>query len=99
MSFSEGEKKRMDIAILLSFIDITKTLTNWNCNVILFDEVLDNATDAEGLEKILNSIKTITKKNEKLCSYIISHRDIDSELYDKKIQIRKVSGFSRIKND
>lgn len=97
MAFSEGEKKRIDIAILLSFIDVTKIITNWNCNVILFDEVLDNATDAEGLEKLLSAIKNMTVANTNLCSYVISHRDSDSEFYDRKISIKKVGGFSKIK--
>lgn len=96
MSFSEGEKKRIDIAILLSFIETTKILSNWNCNVIMFDEVLDNATDSEGLDKLLSSIKDLTSKDSKLCSYIISHRDADSELYDRKISIKKVAGFSKL---
>jgi ABC-type Na+ transport system ATPase subunit NatA len=96
MSFSEGEKKRIDIAILLSFIETTKILSNWNCNVIMFDEVLDNATDSEGLDKLLSSIKDLTTRDSKLCSYIISHRDADSDLYDRKVTIKKVAGFSKL---
>lgn len=96
MSFSEGEKKRIDIAILLSFIETTKILSNWNCNVIMFDEVLDNATDADGLEKLLASIKRMTKENNRLCAYIISHRESNSELYDKVISIKKSAGFSKL---
>lgn len=99
MSFSEGEKKRIDVAILLSFIETTKILSNWNCNVIMFDEVLDNATDSEGLDKLLSSIKDLTIKDPKLCAYIISHRDGDSEVYDRKITIKKVAGFSKIKSE
>ena len=90
MAFSEGEKKRIDVAILLSFIETTKILSNWNCNVLMFDEVLDNATDSEGLEKLLNSIKLLTRNDTKLCSYIISHRESDSEIYDRKISIKKL---------
>jgi DNA repair exonuclease SbcCD ATPase subunit len=96
MAFSEGEKKRIDVAILLSFIETTKILSNWNCNVLMFDEVLDNATDSEGLEKLLNSIKLLTRNDTKLCSYIISHRESDSEIYDRKISIKKVAGFSKL---
>jgi DNA repair exonuclease SbcCD ATPase subunit len=96
MAFSEGEKKRIDVAILLSFIETTKILSNWNCNVLMFDEVLDNATDSEGLEKLLNSIKLLTRNDTKLCSYVISHRESDSEIYDRKISIKKVAGFSKL---
>ena len=48
-TFSEGEKKRIDIAILLSFISTMKMISNWNCNVLIFDEILDSATDSDGL--------------------------------------------------
>lgn len=95
-SFSEGEKKRIDVAILLSFIDTTKIISNWNCNLLYFDEILDNATDVDGLEKLLTAIKEMTMKDERLCSYIISHREGNSELYDRKITIKKVAGFSKI---
>ena len=98
MAFSEGEKKRIDIAILLSFISITKSISNWNCNVILFDEVLDNATDADGLEKLLGSIKDMTRKDKKLCSYVISHRDTNEHIYDRKIVVEKKNSFSILKS-
>jgi len=96
LSFSEGEKKRIDVAILLSFIDTTKIVSNWNCNLLYFDEILDNATDNEGLDKLLTAIKEMTLKDNRLCSYIISHREATSEHFDRKITIKKVAGFSKI---
>ncbi|MFA5484954.1 MAG: AAA family ATPase [Candidatus Pacearchaeota archaeon] len=72
-SFSEGEKKRIDMAILLSFIKITKTLTNWNCNLLIIDELLDSAIDENGLEKLIKSLKNMTHESN-ICIYIISHR-------------------------
>ena len=96
MSFSEGEKKRIDIAILLSFISTMKTISNWNCNLLVFDEILDSATDADGLEKLLGSIKEISLKDSNVCSYVISHRETMQDLYDRIIEIKKVNGFSKI---
>ena len=96
MSFSEGEKKRIDIAILLSFISTMKTISNWNCNLLVFDEILDSATDADGLEKLLGSIKEISQKDSNICSYVISHRESMQDLYDRVIEIKKVNGFSKI---
>jgi DNA repair exonuclease SbcCD ATPase subunit len=96
MSFSEGEKKRIDIAIMLSFIDTTKTISNWNCNLLMFDEILDTSIDSEGLDKIMGSIKQMTIDDSKLCSYIISHRDNDHENYNRKMIVKKVGGFSTI---
>lgn len=96
MSFSEGEKKRIDIAIMLSFIDTTKTISNWNCNLLMFDEILDTSIDSEGLDKIMGAIKQMTIDDSKLCSYIISHRDNDHENYNRKMLVKKVGGFSTI---
>lgn len=96
MAFSEGEKKRIDIAILLSFIGVTKSISNWNCNILVFDEILDSATDIDGLEKLLTSIKEISINDPKLCSYVISHRDAFQDIYTGIVRIHKVGGFSKI---
>lgn len=96
MSFSEGEKKRIDIAIMLSFIETTKTISNWNCNLLMFDEILDTSIDSEGLDKIMGAIKQMTIDDSNLCCYIISHRDNDHENYTRKMIVKKIGGFSTI---
>ena len=96
MGFSEGEKKRIDIAILLSFISVTKIISNWNCNILIFDEILDSATDTEGLEKLLSSIKEMTIKENNLCTYVISHREAYQDIYDNILTVKKVNCFSKI---
>jgi len=97
-SFSEGEKKRIDMAILLSFITITKTLANWNCNLLIIDELLDSAIDENGLEKLLKSLKNMTYDSD-TCIYIISHRLQQEYLPQFKSQIKvekNSNGFSKI---
>lgn len=96
MSFSEGEKKRIDIAILLSFINTMKTISNWNCNILVFDEILDGATDIEGLEKLLTSIKEMTIHDPTLCAYVISHRDLFLDLYSGVVRLQKEGDYSKI---
>lgn len=98
-SYSEGEKKRIDMSILLSFISITKTISNWNCNLLIIDELLDSAIDENGLEKLLSSLRYMAYDNKDLCIYIISHRlqqdygaHFNSCLYVNK----KTTGFSEI---
>lgn len=95
MSFSEGEKKRIDIAILLSFIETTKTISNWGCNLLIFDELLDNSTDGEGLDKFFSAIKAMIDEDANLCTYVISHRTPDVE-FDRKYLIQKKNGFSEV---
>ncbi len=98
-SYSEGEKKRIDMAILLSFIDITKTISNWNCNLLIIDELLDGAMDETGLEKLVHSLKNMTYDIKGLGIYIISHRlqqDYASQ-FKRCLQITKDKhGFSDI---
>lgn len=95
-SYSEGEKKRIDIAIWLSFIDITKLICNWKSNLLIFDELLDGQVDDNGLEKIINCLKHIIQL-ENMCSYVISHRLNESTGFDNKFEIKKNGyGFSSI---
>ena len=96
-AYSEGEKKRIDVAILLSFISITKSISNWNCNTLIVDELLDGAVDESGLEKMVTSLKNMTYDSD-LCCYIISHRlqqDYSSK-FNQCLQITKDDGFSKI---
>jgi DNA repair exonuclease SbcCD ATPase subunit len=48
--FSGGERCRIDMAILLSFFDISKIISNWSCSILLIDEVLDAGVDQSGIE-------------------------------------------------
>lgn len=98
MSHSEGEKKRVDMAILLSFISITKLLSNWDCNLLVIDELLDGAIDEKGLEKLVSSLKSICENGHSV--YVISHRlrNEFNEYFNHKLFIeRRQYGFSTIK--
>ena len=53
-SNSEGEKKRIDISIMLAFIDITKMICNWDCSLLIMDEIFDSKLD-EGWFRFYNS--------------------------------------------
>ena len=95
LSFSAGEQKRIDIAILLSFIDTTKLISNWSSNVIIFDELLDGSSDANGMQKIMEAVQQLTIDDPHLCLYIISHRDLEIN-FNQKYTLKKVNGFSRL---
>jgi DNA repair exonuclease SbcCD ATPase subunit len=97
-SFSEGEKKRLDCAILFSLIEIMKIISNWKCSVLIVDELFDGATDIHGLEQILIAIKKLSEEKNMNIS-IISHRlnENFSEFFDRKIKVSKnIHGFSEI---
>ena len=95
-SFSKGEKKRLDMAILLSFIRVTKEICNWHCNIMFLDELLDGGLDAEGLDKVGQAIKSMVDEDD-LSIYTISHRKLSYDLFDRYIYVEKDSqGFSNI---
>jgi DNA repair exonuclease SbcCD ATPase subunit len=99
-SYSEGEKKRFDMSILLAFISITKIISNWNTNILMIDELVDSAIDENGLNKLISSLKNMRHDNQNLCIYIISHRlqqDYNSQ-FNKCYEITKnFNSFSEIK--
>jgi DNA repair exonuclease SbcCD ATPase subunit len=93
--FSAGERKRIDIAILLSFIAMTKFICNWNSNLLIFDELLDTSIDEPGLEELLAGIKTMVIKN-KLSVYVISHKIVENDIFNSTIRVTKNDGYSKL---
>lgn len=96
MSFSEGEKKRIDLSIQFAFFDTARTVSNWQSNILFIDELLDSGMDADGLEKIMHSLKLMTTTSKDLCIYLISHKLQEDAVWDRKIAIEKVGNFSKI---
>jgi len=91
LSYSEGEKKRIDMAIQLTFINITKTISDWNCNLLMIDELLDGAIDEYGLEKLVQSLKNMITESSSLCVYVISHRlkHEYGDMFSNRLQVNK----------
>ncbi len=95
-SFSQGERSRIDISILLTFIKLSKTIANWDCNLLLLDEVIDQNLDSDGLQLILESIKSIAEE-EDLTAMVISHKLSDSNfIFDREIVVTKEGGYSKM---
>ena len=93
-SFSEGEKMRIDLALLFTWRMVAKLKNSVNTNLLILDEVFDSSLDADGTEaflKILNSL------DEKTNVFVISHKG--EILYDKfrsTIKFIKEKQFSKI---
>lgn len=96
MSYSEGEKKRIDLSIQFAFFDTARTISNWQSNIFFIDELLDSGMDSDGLERIIHSLKAMTFKSTDLCIYLISHKLQEDAVWDHKIAIEKVGSFSKI---
>lgn len=99
--FSGGECKRIDVSILLSFIDMAKNLSNWSCNVLFLDEIFDNGIDEEGLGEIINSLKSMILETENVSINMITHKKISEDkniLWDHKYNVKKQI-FSKIEEE
>ena len=92
-SFSEGEKMRIDLALLFTWREVARVKNSVNTNLLIMDEVFDSSLDALGTDEFLKIIRFVIKDAN---VFVISHK---TELYDKfanVIKFEKVKGFSRI---
>ena len=101
MGFSAGERARIDVAILLSFFDISRNISNWSCNTLFIDEVMDSGVDADGtsqfISTLFNVVTNSTAQND-LGIYIISHKLSNIDVaWDSVVEINKTSRFSELK--
>ena len=72
-NFSGGERKRIDLAMLFTFIDIRRLQSNVSTNIVIYDELLDTSLDSKGIECVLDILKDrVEQYNEAI--YIISHK-------------------------
>jgi DNA repair exonuclease SbcCD ATPase subunit len=93
-SFSEGEKMRINLAILFTWRALAKLRNSINTNILIMDEVFDSSLDANGTEEFLKIIKDLTSDTN---TFIISHKT--DQLYDKfekVIKFEKYKNFSRM---
>jgi len=92
-SFSEGEKQRINLSLLLAWRDIARMKNSANCNIMFFDETLDSSLDSTGIENLLAIINYIIKDSN---IFIISHRDGYDDKFERVIEVKKINGFTMI---
>jgi DNA repair exonuclease SbcCD ATPase subunit len=99
-SFSSGEKKRLDLSVLLALMDISRMQNSVETNILVLDEVLDTSMDSDGVESFLDFLKTGFKKSyPDKCIYIITHRkEISGETFDRLINLVKKNNFTEIES-
>jgi len=93
-SFSEGEKLRIDLALMFTWRAIAKMRNSASTNLLIMDEIFDSSLDAAGTEEFLKILETLTQETN---TFIISHKG--DALFDKfhtVIRFEKNSNFSRI---
>jgi DNA repair exonuclease SbcCD ATPase subunit len=92
-SFSEGEKMRIDLALLFTWRTIARMKNSANTNLLILDEVFDASLDANGCEEFLKLIHALEDANV----FVISHKgDILQDKFRSIIRFEKYKNFSRI---
>jgi len=93
-NFSEGEKMRIDLALLFTWRAIARLKNSVNTNLLVLDEVFDSSLDEGGTEEFLKILHTLDKDTN---TFIISHKgDILTEKFRHTMTFEKVKNFSRI---
>ena len=94
-SFSEGERLRIDLSLLLAWREIARLKNSVNCNLLILDEVFDSSLDAVGTEEFL---KLLTSFGNRANIFVISHKsDTMTDKFQNHIVFEKKNNFSRIK--
>ena len=92
-SFSEGEKMRIDLALLFTWREVARMKNSVNTNLLIMDEVFDSSLDGLGTEEFLKIIRFIIKDAN---IFVISHKPDLHEKFESMIRFEKIKGFSRI---
>ena len=91
-SFSEGEKMRIDLALLFTWREVARVKNSVNTNLLIMDEVFDSSLDGFGTEEFLKIIRYIIKDAN---IFVISHKTDLLDKFESVIKFDKVKGFSR----
>ena len=91
-SFSEGEKMRIDLALLFTWREVARVKNSVNTNLLIMDEVFDSSLDGFGTEEFLKIIKYVIKGAN---IFVISHKSDLHDKFDNVIKFDKIKGFSK----
>jgi DNA repair exonuclease SbcCD ATPase subunit len=94
-NFSEGEKTRIDLAVLFTWRAIAKMRNSVNCNILFFDEIFDSSLDTNGTDEFMKIILSLTNDTN---TFIISHKDQLVDKFQKVYKFQKIRGFSVLGN-
>tara|TARA_B110000908_G_C10238003_1_gene444480 strand:+ start:252 stop:1964 length:1713 start_codon:yes stop_codon:yes gene_type:complete len=95
-SFSEGEKMRIDLALLFTWRAIAKMKNSTNTNLLILDEIFDSSLDGTGTDDFLKILDSFSDQNV----FVISHKqDMLFDKFRSIIKFEKVKNFSRISTD
>jgi len=92
-NFSEGEKMRIDLALLFTWRQIAKMKNSTNTNLLILDEIFDSSLDMNGTDEFLKILNTLSNEN----IFLISHKsDLNVDKFDSLIRFEKVQNFTKV---
>jgi len=92
-SFSEGEKMRIDLALLFTWRAIAKMKNSTNTNLLILDEIFDSSLDGTGTDEFLKILNTLGDENV----FVISHKqDALADKFRNTIKFEKIRNFSHV---
>ena len=92
-SFSEGEKMRINLALLFTWRAIAKMKNSISCNLLMLDEIFDSSLDGQGTDDFLKILNTLENEN----IFIISHKtDMIADRFKNVIKYEKVGNFTKV---
>lgn len=93
-SFSQGEKFRIDMSLLLTWREISRKRNSTSTNILIMDEVFDSSLDGTGTEEFLRLLTNLSKK---VHIFVISHKpDVISHKFDRHLKAEKKNNFSTL---
>jgi len=92
-SFSEGEKMRIDLALLFTWREVARFKNSVNTNLLIMDEVFDSSLDGYGTEEFLKIIRFVVKDAN---IFVISHKTGMDDRFGSVLKFEKIKGFSRL---
>lgn len=93
-SFSEGEKQRIDLALLFTWRKVAKMKNSVATNLLMLDETFDSSLDADGVENLLKILDTLEQDTN---VFIISHKgELLGDAFDRKMVFEKTKNFSKV---
>ena len=92
-SFSEGEKMRIDLALLFTWREVARFKNSANTNLLIMDEVFDSSLDGFGTDEFLKIIRYVIKGAN---IFVISHKTELLDKFENVLKFDKVKGFSKL---
>lgn len=92
-NFSQGEKQRIDLAILFAWRAVAKKKNSMSTNLLFLDETFDSSMDGTGVDDLMKILYTLNDTN----IFVISHKELMIDKFDRILKFEKVSNFSTVK--